>query len=110
VNKPLQKTHPLGERCLESHHHVVWASSPRINPLPCPRRGGTALAQGQHGVRSPRLDEVILLRPERVLLRGCGWILVEWIDVVNVAVAPFQGARCWTVDTQGCVALRLTLG
>jgi len=47
-----------------------------------PRRGKTALAQGKHVVRSPGLVEEIFSRPERVLLRGRSWILVEWMGKV----------------------------
>jgi len=32
------------------------------------------------------------------------------VVMVNGAVAPFQGAGCWLAGTQGCGAVRLTLG
>jgi len=76
----------------------------------CPRRGRTALAQGQHAVRSPGLVEVEFSHPEGVQLHGERWILVEWIGAAFRVMSPPWGFGLLVGGTQDCVALLLTLG
>jgi len=45
-----------------------------------------------------------------VLLRGEWWIPVEWIGVAFRVMSPLRGFVMLIGDTQGCVALLLTLG
>ena len=75
-----------------------------------PQRGFTATAQGQLVERSPGVEVFLYSCPEGALLRRIGWITVNGREPPNRAVAPFQGAYYWLLVSQGCGAMRLTLG
>jgi len=52
----------------------------------------------------------IFSHPDGVLLHGKRWNLVEWIGVTFRDISPPWGFMMLAGDTQGCVALLLTLG